>query len=430
MIMNKLLSYKRECPFMYIIGNAVFILYLGVVAYQNIFCSYNPSLFPYYGYTEFLINFEGGFVRRGLIGELLFYLCRATGVSPFVIIYGVCVGAWIIVMTFFLYKFKKNNWMWWILMSPIFLGATYNMIRKDYLLYVIIILIFYLLSKRYNPINLIGVLLLACFGIMVHEAFIFYGIPIMSLFLISQKKTRLSGILIAAICMSLFVLLCVYKGNANVADAIYNSWNTILADGELVRTPNNSIAAIGWETTNAFKAHLKFNFTSMEFGKFTIVPRIFMSVLAYYLFTNFLSAFRKGGQEERAILIKKRISILYVVSFVCLLPMFTVLSCDYGRVYQYLLVSTFSALLLLPGEKIDGLLPEKLTHQILRFNNLLGRAISANKPTKGLLLFLLLFVSVTPYYFSVNEAVGYSLFYALCRLPYSLINIINELPIH
>lgn len=393
--------------------------YFLVVVYKNLL--YNPNYFSGYGYTELLINFQGGFVRRGLLGELLYQICSATGVSPFVIIYGVCIVAWIGVVSFFIQKFNKNNWSWWILMSPMFLGATTNTIRKDYILYIILIIIFYLLSQRKNTINLLGVQFLICLGLMLHEAFIFFGIPIVLLFLLTKKSTRTAGILISIISISVFLILCKFKGNTEIADSIYNSWNSIIPHGELIKTSNNSIGAIGWETIKTMNFHLKVNFTSVEFGKFTIIPRILVALLAYYLFTNFLFVFRKQDKKE-AFLIKQRISILYIISFISLLPMFTVLSCDYGRLYQYILISTFSALILLPGDRIDSLLPETLTTKITSFNNYLDKILI---PSKGLLVLLLFIVTITPYHFYINEAIGYSIFSTLCHFPYFLINLIN-----
>ena len=38
------------------------------------------------GMSEFLVNFSGGFVRRGLLGECLYKLSEATGISPYPVI--------------------------------------------------------------------------------------------------------------------------------------------------------------------------------------------------------------------------------------------------------------------------------------------------------------------------------------------------------
>ena len=410
----------------YFLISALLIIYFGEVVYKNIF---NHEQLSGFGYTEFMINFEGGFVRRGLVGELLFQFCSATGFSPLSTIYCICIAAWVSIVTFFLFKFKKNRWNWWLLMSPLFLGATFNVIRKDYLCYVILISIFYLLSKQYkhnNIINSFGVMFLICLGLLLHEAFIFWGIPIVLLLILKQKSTRIAGILISIITISLFLVLCKYRGNTDIADSIYNSWNSILQDGELTKTDNNSIGALGWDTTEAMKAHLKHNFTSAEFGKLTIIPRTLVAILVYYMFTNFLSVFMKQ-EDENAIRIKRRISILYVISFFCLLPMFTILSCDYGRLYQYILVTTFSALILLPGDRIDEALPVRITNQIVKFNRYLNRILV---PTKGIMIMLLLIVNVTPFQFSISETIGYNIFSTLCNFPYFFTNLINALPIH
>lgn len=57
---------------------------------------------------DWLINYEGGFVRRGLIGEVLFLLAKVTGVSPAIYLVGlqsITFG----IFFFFHGKFLKKN---------------------------------------------------------------------------------------------------------------------------------------------------------------------------------------------------------------------------------------------------------------------------------------------------------------------------------
>ena len=93
-------------------------------------------------WSEFLINFEGGFVRRGLIGELLYFFSMSTGLQPAWIFVPVCVIAYIFVTWFLYNKFKGYGIIWWLVFSPLLCGHTTDLIRKDYIMYCFIIGVF------------------------------------------------------------------------------------------------------------------------------------------------------------------------------------------------------------------------------------------------------------------------------------------------
>lgn len=65
---------------------------------------FKPFLFPDvngYGYTEMLIDYGGGFVRRGMLGDLIHRLSAALGISPLHIIRPLCMAAFVAVAAFF-----------------------------------------------------------------------------------------------------------------------------------------------------------------------------------------------------------------------------------------------------------------------------------------------------------------------------------------
>ena len=84
-----------------------------------------------FNYTEFLINYRGGFVRRGILGEPLYQLCLHTGISPFPVIIVFSIAIFAIVAAFFIRQFKMKDYSYWLLLCPLFYGHVMNIIRKD-----------------------------------------------------------------------------------------------------------------------------------------------------------------------------------------------------------------------------------------------------------------------------------------------------------
>lgn len=369
---------------------------------------------PYHNgfeFTEFLINFEGGFVRRGLLGQLLYEFCAATGLSPFPIIVlfsGAVFGAVFLILAV---KFRQRGLNWWILLSPFMLGFSFYIIRKDYLCYLLILGIFYLLSHRGDRVlSLLAVFATMIFGLFVHEGFIFFGVPIAAAIMLSDSRVRGLKIAGLSIVVLTFLVLAYYKGDMDVARAINGSWNNILPPGEQLEfSLKNSIGAIGWDTFNTMKFHIRQNFHAIGLGWIGVFFRPFFALATYYFIMNFSAAFITDKvKAERA---RRILSRLYLFSLVCLLPMFTVLSCDYGRLYQYAVIATYGACLMFPAERLD-FMPRFINAALDRFNGFLNRNIH---PTKGLMVVLLLILCPSPAGFRVVFAILGSVAFVDCH---------------
>ena len=77
--------------------------------------------------------------------------------------------------------------------------------------------------------------------------------------------------------------------------------------------------------------------------------------------------------------------------------MFTILSCDYGRIYQYAAFSTFGAFVILGRERLAGLFPQGLLRGVARLNARLARLVS---PRPWLMVAMLVLVASSPACFS------------------------------
>lgn len=367
-------------------------------------------------YTELLINLEGGFVRRGLIGQLILYIVQATGWNPFTIIEVFCISIYVSVLTFFLVAFSRRNLNWWILLSPFAFGLCKSIIRKDFLCYAILICTIYQLRRaEIKPIRMIGVTLLSILGLFVHEAYFFWGIPV-TLFII--WKSTGSKALTTASTLSLlatFILLSINNGDNETADMIFRSWLPYVNNADFTRTPDNAIGAIGWETMSTFKFHLRENFCNGFLGWSGLYYRPLFALLSYYLIMNCLYILRRNkgsfDEDDRTIF-----STIYIFALVCLLPMFILLSCDYGRLYQCALITSLATFSVLPRERIRALIPAVCYDSVSRFNRFLNRIAP---PTKGTIIVLLLFIAPSPFSFlpvaAMEKSVSFVDFYLLPR---------------
>lgn len=347
-----------------------------------------------WGYSEFFINFQNGFVRRGIVGELLFqsYKIHAFPIKTFILTG--CIIIFFGLFFFFLRKFKQHNYCWWLLFSPLFLNFPVFIVRKDYLLYFFLIGIIYLLQSAHtSALKKTLAFFLISSGLFIHEAFIFYGGALYIMLMLSTKNNKYLNYIYVCLTIGILALLSIFKGNIDTAHTIIKSWNSILPDQPLIYQYYNSIGAIGWESRDTFLMHLKFNVGEENTG---IIIRPIIAVMAYYMFTNFLIVFQesKNGIQEK----KNAISLLYSSAIICLIPMLTILSCDTGRVFQYATVTTFSAFIILPNRRIVNMYPTWYKELIFRFNDWLDNFLP---PNKGLMIILLLVLAVSDDHFSL-----------------------------
>lgn len=373
-----------------------------------------------FGYSEFLINFQGGLVRRGLVGETLYQLCSWLHIAPLPLITAICYSVFLFVLVFFIYKFYKRNYCWWILLSPLLLNNACAIIRKDYILYALLIGCLYVLkSIRQSVGKRYFACIIVVFGVFIHEAFIFWGFPIYALIIISQRKDNMKffNYIIVMIPLFAFCILSLYKGSIDIRNSIINSWNQILPDSPLDYSVNNSINALGWDVGDTFIFHLKRNLDVLNGGCGIVLLPIY-ALIGYYLFTNFLSLFSKVV-DDKIITGKLAISLLYSMSIICLIPMFTVLSCDVGRNFQYASVVTFATFIILPGDMIINAFPKWYVYSIMRFNDKLDRFFS---PSKGLLIIILLFIGMSLYMFSLQTCWDQSVIGTIWNIVWRAIN--------
>jgi len=333
--------------------------------------------------SEFLINYQGGFVRRGLPGEILWHVYNFSGISPYLFILLLCISAYFLLLFFFIRTFIKNGYPIFILPFVFFLGnPVINdfWVRKDVLITLFFIAIIYCSMKK-SGWYLILVNLLFMTALLIHESIGFFCFPIL-LFILASRKTDLNqnGFnAVKAVLLSFLQLLpsavtflsvLYYKGSKTIADAIWKSWETvpfpIQAKDSGVPAAINMISKTLNEGLLLVRNSIIANFDGDLYA-----PLVWLIIIAliYHILTNTDKLnIRIFNYKPIRNFDKTKISGLLIVQLFGVLPLF-ILGVDYGRWIFLWVVSSFSVMILIPEEKLSFIIP--------RFISIISSKLSA-----------------------------------------------------
>lgn len=179
----------------------------------------------------FYINYEAGFIRRGLFGSILFFLANNTPINPFKfqIIFEIIL---IILLVYFIIKeFYKNKLEPYILFGSFML---INIIARRMFFTLDVLLIVYFLFQLYviSKIKTFRLKILICnlmsiFMILIHEAyFVFTFFPLLYLLNISSLKAKnLKKIVLILPSFIVFIIVGIcFNGRNMDINIIINSW--------------------------------------------------------------------------------------------------------------------------------------------------------------------------------------------------------------
>ena len=336
-------------------GFVLLMIYQAVVSLyrcgQDVWTFWLDKSMLNYAATDYLINYQGGFVRRGMIGEVLYQLRLHLGVDPLPVLVVLAVACFAGLAFMMVRAFRRKGLALYILPLVICMGMTFAARDKG----------------LGNGLKAVGVI-----------------VPV-----------------------AMFVVLCSFKGTAEMAQAIHDSWKPFLPEEWGDVPDNNSIAAIGWSAKNTMLMHLWWNYFCY-YPDFSVLHgwmvRPVVYLLIFYLLANYPLVFRKADEAEC-----KRDSVnmgrIALFQFVMLLPMFTVLSNDLGRVVCYWTLSSLVFYLLVPAERLEGLFPRFFCRMADGLNAGLSKVL---KPTWGRLAMVMLLICFTPVKLNLHIAVSLS----------------------
>ena len=386
------------------IFNILFILFLCSIASVFFMDLFSPFDYSSWQISEFLINYQAGFVRRGLLGELLFLMAKNTNINIIWVIKIISVFCCFFVCGFFTKSFLKKGYSLYLLPLCFFCGGIIMSniwIRKDFMMFCFFIPTLLIYASKTIPewIKLGLMNILSVVMILNHEVYVFFSLPFFYIMFFHKyyslnKNIVLSGIysfLILLPSILTFLLVSLNHGDVAVSQAIWDSWDKITPEEIEQSAWGNAIRSIGWSSTETLRFHFKINFLIDEYYLLSIWYWLITFVVVYYLVTNTLLVFKKTPEsytkEDRNIL-----SSVFCFQFLCLLPMFVALSVDYIRIFFYLTASSFAIFLIIPKETLLDMFPVFWKKWVGKINSGLDIILS---PSRTSVAFLMLIVGIS-----------------------------------
>ena len=227
------MNYRRITKIFNVIATILVVLFL-LLALKNFYFNDNLLIHP-----DFFINYEGGFIRRGFDGNLLYLIANFFNIDfTFIVkMYSLITFLFFLFILIYL-KFKRNIPLF-ILFSTstlmLFFMYLDRGLRKDHIILLLIMLQSILVlnenikTKTWSKLLFVFISLV---GTLIHELFfIITFFPLLMVFWNnsegSLKVFRKYLILILPSTILFFLLISVFPGNENQVSAIINSYQNV-----------------------------------------------------------------------------------------------------------------------------------------------------------------------------------------------------------
>lgn len=377
--------------------------------------------------SDWLINYEGGFVRRGFTGQILLYLYR---IAPHHIVYSIIAIYFcsLLVLLYIVYTiFKKNGWSLFIAIFPVCISISFLGVRRDYLMLILCFFVFHEFRNflRTNSIShIICANIIASVAILMHEVYFFFTIPILFLFSITRQAKTNTWTIVNAIklwfpTLATMIIVCLYKGNDNIAQSIWQSWTPCFSSypiSEGIPPMGEAIKWLSYDTSYAIPFHIKKFWISNFYLGIPSLPINIYVLMSIYLIVTRLNTVNMGLWATKKV-DSKEIGNYLILQLVFISPMLGFLSCDMSRIIMYWTLSSLFAYHCL-HEYVH------VPHFINSLSQKLQRTITRSKISNKW-LYLLILLSLP-----IGRFEGADIQSAFCFIPYgwrmSFWNIISE----
>lgn len=348
------------------------------------------------GFADFLYNYGGGFIRRGLSGEILFVVNDYLHIPPVVFCNTVSVLCCAVLAYFIVRHFNREGLSWYVLLGGFALGSIsvygIDFMRRDYMELALMLAILTLHRKmRFTPWLIAGNAI-AIFALLLHEATFFFMIPI--LVLITNLRTR--NILKASAAwlpaIAVFLICCLFKGNTDQQQSIIDAVNYHfpgLLDEENIPW---ALQFIGMDSSKVFKLHIDYNITAIP-HRLPIPTLAFTLSLICYVFYMAIAMPLAFARKAIASETRNVLARILIIQLICLLPMFLLLSCDFSRICVYWVISSYIVYLSLPHDQIDCMFRPRYNRIINRICHWMFRIL----PPKKLVITILFLIIGHPH---------------------------------
>lgn len=349
-------------------------------------------------FADLFINYEGGFVRRGLLGQLFWYF-YTIGIDPLKVALGLSFISYGIIAYYLIYKFKGNGYELFLLPICFLLGGfslyEYTFFRRDFMLLCVFLLTIILWKKMNVTKWLIVANVLTGIALLCYEPYIFFALPLLCLLTHVRNKTYITSIICWVPSMLVFLLCCHFSGNENTYNAIWGTASNFL------RTPG-TLEFLKMNSQEVMCFHLRHNFLSF----YHHIPVALISIVGVlsmvYYCVNAPCVFGRAKMQDRRYMLT-----LLAVVLLCQLPMFVCLSTDYSRICIYSAISAYIMYFELSNDELRGLCPMNVYEVVDRF---LARVDKIIYPSRGKIVFIMMFIGIATwtghYNFLVKSEIG------------------------
>ena len=287
----------------------------------------------YFEYSDWLINYQGGFTRRGLFGEILFILHKVSGLDLDLILY-LGVTSMYFVFFLFLYKIlKKSNLNFLntlILFSP--LSFTYLALnktlagRKEILLFFLLVIFFYNLKNiKFENIKY-WIIFILTVSSLTHFGFIFYSpfLILFFIFLYPEKKYKDLFIQILPILFSgLLIVLFTFYSTIYSKPEIFEICESI--KNFVKNCPSETyVNVLNYSISDIRAINISYA------GNYYFIKYLIYFILSFTPITIALINLRNNKNYKI-----KKLFIFLSISVICTIPVFY-LGADYGRYLNWL----------------------------------------------------------------------------------------------
>ncbi len=300
--------------------------------------------------TEYLINYSDGFVRRGLLGEILYILNDSFGVNVW---WCIQIFAAIVCVLFCLLLLRetvrlKHSILFLptgILLGCEMAGTNYIWNRKDFLVMLLVLgYVKLLAAKAPMCLKFLFCNLMLLVGVLSHEIIFFLVLPCTLVMFakpigLSFRNVTLAtvkGMLFLAPSLVAFLFSCYFKGDTDTANIIWNSWGH-LVEGDI----SGAIKGIGWTVTYALeKTFVVWKTVRMGIVWYPLLwALLFLFVALVYVrmdrYKVDLFGYRSSGDYNPS----SSLMILFL-QILALLPVSFVF-CDTSRLVFFVVISSF-----------------------------------------------------------------------------------------
>lgn len=333
-------------------------------------------------FADLYINYEGGFVRRGLLGQLFWYL-YTIGIDPLKAALGLSFVSYGIIACYLIYKFKSNGYELFLLPICFLLGGfslyEFTFFRRDFMLLCIFLLTILFWKKMSFGKWLLAANILTGIALLCYEPYIFFALPLLCLLTHVRNKNYMTAIICWVPSVLVFLLCCHFSGNENMYDAV---WKAV---SHFLKSPG-TLEFLKMNSKDVMAFHVEHNFLSFYHHiPVALISLVGVLSMVYYC-VNAAYAFGKTKMQDRRYML-----ILLTVVLFCQLPMFVCLSTDYSRICICSAISVCIIYFELTQRELESLFPANVYAMVDKFIIHVDKIIY---PSRGKIIFIMMFVGI------------------------------------